>query len=612
MTRRWLVPPELWIITPPPARPCSRHPFPTACHPSRSPEMAIRRKRKQRQRHTDHVVDVLNGINGDSPRVTRRRRQTAPDRDIFEIPDSPERPAEDRAPSGLASSANGPRNQGNDRPAQQADEFDSEGGSVSDEDEHAPASSEHDNNGNDDPERRENTAEEELGVSSQGQLSRLSDANEAPSASRERSRSGAQRERSSSGPGPGNQLAVVIHSHRSEHQATGDERDGQGDNAPNPDDPFPSVPETPPARPSRSRPSARRPARKTDPDFDIQPDEQSAQDGSGYETGHEYQEAPVSPVEPSGQTKNESRDGSRNSLHNWFLQTIDDTPFANSWRTFHAAGGGLRRYQIKPMPECLRESRRLISKMRELYKEIIRSEGFSHSQAKQLRNFRESIYADLKQISEYASEELGEATVLDQYEAHLIPKMVTLVLLSFKTFIIVGRSAADQLYETLDLVLRCSVRILDYSKTGLLKTHARSRTLRLQLKRLKGALESGILDDHLPEQARPTQTERQPLQSLAQTDIPASKVSWTEKEDHALIEGLRQYRGERSLHVRLFPHSWFDSSVNAGDDRFILIVRYLGDRLPRRTVRDLKARTQEFRRNALRNGKLDEYDWLRA
>lgn len=49
---------------------------------------------------------------------------------------------------------------------------------------------------------------------------------------------------------------------------------------------------------------------------------------------------------------------------------------------------------------------------------------------------------------------------------------------------------------------------------------------------------------------------------------------------------------------------------NAGDDRFVLIVRYLGDRFRGRTVRDLKAKAHEFRREALRNGVLDQYDWL--
>lgn len=531
--------------------------------------MATGRKRKQRQRHTD-ALDYLNGINRDSPRVARKRRQTTPHANVYDIPDSPEKPAEDPAPSEVTSLADGPQTQDNDRPAQEASESDSERGSVSKENEQsdqAPASSEHGDNENDAPEPHGDTAEEEQGDPLQGQLDLFEDANEVLSASRESLPPGAQRERSSdsgsdeSEPESGNQPAVVIHSHGSEHQAAADERDDQDDNSSNPDDS--SISETPQARPSQSSPRAHTLAEENDDDFCIQADEQSAQDGS---TGHEHEEAHVSSVESIGdlldQTQNESEvDDSIRELRTWFLKEIDGSTLEESWRTLYCEGRGLRRYRSEPMPDYLQGSRRLISKMRELYKEITQSEEFSYLQAKQLRNFRESIYADVRQTFEYASEKMEDATVLDQFEAHLIPRMVPLVEFSFRTFTIRGRSAADQLYETLDLVLRCSVRINDYRKAEYLPAHARSRSLHKPLKRLKAAFRSGNLDVHLPVQAEPTQAERQPLKPLTQIVITPSMVPWTQKEEEALLDGLQQYTGEQSLYVPLFPHSWFDSSV---------------------------------------------------
>lgn len=582
--------------------------------------------RKRRTRHTD-ALDFLNGINRHSTRATRKRRQTAPRSNIYDVPVSPEKPtnvpnqkettsslSSSLSPDG-ADSAQEPSEHGPDQQPASEDEEWVEAQEPSNEDD--------DDGGNGISEGPRNDREEEPGDPFPGHVKLFSDGNEVPNDSNESSPPETSAESTSEAesvpisipyPGPGtisearsnDGVAVVIPSRGSEHQADIEGRDTGSENTSNPE--YDSAPETPPAQP---------PYDPFNHEYAMGPDERSGEDDSGNQPDNEDEDIHETPIEiPTmelNRTENEGNgDGSPRELRHWFLQEIDGSAMETEWRTLYTQGTQLKRYQLKPLPEYLhgylQGSRRLIAQLREVYKEIIGSRSFTPTQEEQFKNICENIYADVKQIFEYASEKTQDASVLDQFEAHMIPKMMTLVQFSFRAFTTLGGPTANQLHGTLDLVLRCSVRVNNYRISGLLPAQARSRTLHLPLKRLMAALKAGQLNGHLSSQPVVPRPKSHASQSLTQGSVPPSQLPWTPVEEEALLDGLRQYTGE--LYGSLPSFGVADRSSLAGNDRFVLIIRHLGHRFRGRTERDLKAKSQEFRRHALRNGVLDRYPWL--
>lgn len=504
-------------------------------------------------RHTD-VVDIINGINRSSTRATRQRRQTTPRASIYDIPVSPEKYAE--APTQSSDEGDSAQEPSEPTPNQQP---------ASEEGEEWVERQESSDNNDGDVESEisetpQNDDENEPEDPFQVHVNLFSDANEASSDSRERSLSEALEEpsvnslepRAESSPEPvseaglDDRVAVVIPSHASGHQADGEDGERREVDDENPSgSQNSSVPDTPPAQPPRPTHSARTRAEDYDRDFAIESDGQ-LDDDSKHELMNWDQNQRGAPTElptaESNQTQTEGN-GALREMRSWFWKEIDRSAMETNWRVLYTQSRELRRYRSNPMPEYLRESDCLIAHLRDIYKEIISFEEFSSIMEEQLEDLRESIFTDAKQIFEYASETIRDASVLDQFEAHLIPKMVTLVQFSFRTFTILGRSAARQLNGTLDLVLRCSVRVDDYRKAGYLPAQARSRKLHLPLKRLKAALREGRLNNHLQPSVA-TQTEPQPSQLPTQNSIPSSYVSWTPIEEEALIEGLQRFTSE--------------------------------------------------------------------
>lgn len=507
-------------------------------------------------RHTD-VVDIINGINRSSTRAKRQRRQTTPRASIYDIPVSPEKHAEAPPQEEASSFSNSAQGLSEPTPNQQP-EFEEgeewvEGQESSDNNDEDAGSEiyetprDGDENGPEDP--------------FQVHVNLFSDANEASSDSRERSPSEVLEEPSVNSPepravaspepvsevGPDDKVAVVISTRVSGHQADGEDGEGidVGDESP-PGSQSSSVPETPPAQPHRSTRSARTRVEDHIRDFSIELDDQLDEDGTKHERMNEDQSQRDALTEiataESKQTQNEGN-GALRELRNWFWKEIDESAMEKNWRVLYTQGRELRRYRSKPMPEYLQESDCLIAHLRDIYEEIISFEEFSSNTEEQLDGLRENMFTDAKEMFEYASETTRDASVLDQFEAHLIPRLVTLVLFSFRTFTILGRSAARQFTGTLDLVLRCSVRVDDYRKAGYLPAQARSRKLHLPLKRLKMALRDGRLNNHLRPAVAP-QTEPQPSQLPTQYSIPPSYVPWTAIEEEALIEGLRRFTSE--------------------------------------------------------------------
>ncbi|KAJ5168871.1 uncharacterized protein N7482_004465 [Penicillium canariense] len=284
-------------------------------------------------------------------------------------------------------------------------------------------------------------------------------------------------------------------------------------------------------------------------------------------------------------------------LSRWMAQEIERSPLAELWNILRREKRSLRKVAIRPTPAYLRGASLELTELRQLYYEMIESLTLSRETQRELRNLREAIRTESTRVFEYAAEEVPEETnegswMLDQFEAHVCCHLITLVMFGFRAYRTLGQPAYDQFENILELLLWCCTQISNYAQTTYLRsTKARTRVLRLPLKRIMKALESGQLaagratGSNNQSQATPgdsiwTQSSMLLTQegiTSTPVDIPPLPRPWTRYEEDALRAGLRQF--------------------SAGhDNRISLILGRYGHRLQRRTYRDLEAKVEEMTR----------------
>ncbi|KAJ5387628.1 hypothetical protein N7509_010169 [Penicillium cosmopolitanum] len=217
-------------------------------------------------------------------------------------------------------------------------------------------------------------------------------------------------------------------------------------------------------------------------------------------------------------------------LRHWFVREVKKTSAGPGWNTLNERGRGLKGYAISPRPKYLESLYQLFAEYRNLYKEAIERGGLTELLRKQLENIKESIVTEVRQLFEHASEVLQESIVLDQFEAHFIPKMVILTQLGFRIYRITDGQAHDQLHQTLDLLSVCIGLIKRYM--GLLTPRYRSGTLAQPLQRVMKALENGQLRAHWPASANDQHD---------WADIPPVTHRWTVNEERVLRHGMVRY-----------------------------------------------------------------------
>ncbi|CAI7637658.1 unnamed protein product [Penicillium pancosmium] len=217
-------------------------------------------------------------------------------------------------------------------------------------------------------------------------------------------------------------------------------------------------------------------------------------------------------------------------LRHWFVREVKKTSVGPEWNKLNERGRVLKAYAISPRPKYLESLYQLFAEYRNLYKEAIERGGLTEPLRKQLQNIRGSIVTEVRQLFEHASEVLQESSVLDQFEAHFIPKMVILTQLGFRIYRITDGQARDQLHQTLDLLSICIGLVKRYM--GLLTPSYRSGTLVQPLQRVIKALENGQLRAHWPDPAN---------DQHGWADIPPVIHRWTVNEERVLRHGMVRY-----------------------------------------------------------------------
>lgn len=266
-------------------------------------------------------------------------------------------------------------------------------------------------------------------------------------------------------------------------------------------------------------------------------------------------------------------------LRHWFVREVKKTDVGPDWNTLNEKGRGLKAYAISPRPKYLEFLHQLFSEYRNLYKEVIESGGVTESLQRRLRNIEGSIVTEVRQLFEHASEVLQESSVLDQFEAHFMPKMVILTQLGFQVYRKSDGQARDQLRQTLDLLFLCIRLVKGY--IGLLTPRYRSASLVQPLRRVMKALENGQLRAHWPV------TVNDPHHWA---DIPPVTHRWTVMEEQVLRHGMVRYveEGQYLPNTSLMGNH---SHPNL-DNPFLQIATRWGHKLPGRSMRDMEGKAR--------------------
>lgn len=260
---------------------------------------------------------------------------------------------------------------------------------------------------------------------------------------------------------------------------------------------------------------------------------------------------------PERARKNELQDLSR-----WLAQEIESSPQGALWEILRSSKRELRRVAIKPIPEYLKGAHSEVTEMRQLYYDIMNSSTLTSETRKELRNLREAVRAEATRIFEYAAEEAPEETgegaeLLNQFEAHVVGPMITLVSFGYRAHKMLGLPAYDQFEGILELQLWCCTQISNYRQTSYLRgTRAKSKALIFPLKRIIKSLGMGDLGTSRSPSSRPSLATQGGMSytqddtiftqwtQVPDYDIPPSQRPWTFDEEDALRNGIRQFSGQ--------------------------------------------------------------------
>ncbi|KAJ5105367.1 hypothetical protein NUU61_002714 [Penicillium alfredii] len=291
---------------------------------------------------------------------------------------------------------------------------------------------------------------------------------------------------------------------------------------------------------------------------------------------------PHVPEAPQTQLSPTNPEGPDNSIHAWFLEAISGSQQESNWKELPEKSKTLRRRVRKRMKRHFQGCTIIIKEWRRLYKnlaDLLPSESRRiGSMLPDFVSLGEAIYTESRRIFEYAAEVADDengSDLINQYEAYVITKIITVVMVAFKAFKLLGQPGKRHLRVALDMLLKCCDRVLDLQKSkcliryqGCPNTLATSRSLRLPLRRIMAALDAGELDD-----PREQDVKAESLIERLPSTLP-TQPRWTQSEEHALIAGLREFRGS---------------------NRWVKIKRYYGLRLTRWTLSDLQHKAEEFR-----------------
>lgn len=303
--------------------------------------------------------------------------------------------------------------------------------------------------------------------------------------------------------------------------------------------PIPSIPETPrpaPAQPINTLPIEFFDQFECPSDYEI-PDQGQAE---GSPEVQELLDSQLLGSQFNEQTQPETDldRAYRRKLQEWFDQEMEVLDLKNESRVILQRSKWLRKQATRPKPDELSAPFAMVTELRHIYKEVVDTEYLSFDHKRELRNLKDSLFLDFVRLRRYAMWETKDepsAYLIDQFQAYIIPRIITLILYGFKLYRNLGESASAQLQDTLLLLTQIGLKTREAVESGYLvkqddfeNASDWTRPIQPSLRRLLNYL-----------YARTKHEESTIFNVTSKREEP-----WTRQEGLALIEGLQLYYGE--------------------------------------------------------------------
>ncbi|KAI3243046.1 hypothetical protein DTO012A7_1863 [Penicillium roqueforti] len=257
-------------------------------------------------------------------------------------------------------------------------------------------------------------------------------------------------------------------------------------------------------------------------------------------------EVPESPtIEPS--RPNQDHRSARSDIFTWLTETTKESGFKETWDELRKMRKILKAQAAPATKEHFMGIVKLIQRLRGVFATMINDPASAPSLRNQCRLIAYSIFKENQWIiyTEAPENEDDGAQLVNQLEAHIVPRLIDLVILGFKTYRTLHDRVAPHFRIILDLLWGSCDRIsslveVNYDISAGVVAHSK-RAMR-HVKALKDALKDGRLREtphRMPQRHLPYR----PFE-LEEVDSHISCGPWIHAETNALRDGLQLYEGE--------------------------------------------------------------------
>ncbi|OQE03754.1 hypothetical protein PENSOL_c001G01782 [Penicillium solitum] len=260
----------------------------------------------------------------------------------------------------------------------------------------------------------------------------------------------------------------------------------------------------------------------------------------------QLQEVPEIPnIEPL--YPNQDHRSTRSDIFTWLTEATKESGFKDTWEAMRKTRKALKAHADPSAKDHFRGIIKLIARLRGLFETMTEDPASASSLKNQCSLIANSVFKENQWIiyTEAPDDEEDGAHLVNQLEAHIVPRLIDLIIHGFKTYKTMHDRGARQFRIILDLLWGSCDRIsslaqMHYDISG--GVMARSKMVMRHVKTLKDALNDGRLRE------TPHRIPQRPLAyrqfELEEVDSHISCGRWTHAEKVALRDGLQSYEGE--------------------------------------------------------------------
>lgn len=273
----------------------------------------------------------------------------------------------------------------------------------------------------------------------------------------------------------------------------------------------------------------------------VSPDVQGSQN-----LASQLQGVPETPTIQPPQA-DQDHQSARSDIFTWLTETTKESGFKETWEAIRRTRKTLKTYADPSMKERFGDIIKLIGRLRGVFQTMTDDPTSASSLKHQCSLIANNIFKEAQWIiyTEAPEDEEEGAYLVNQLEAHIVPRLIELTLSGFKTYTIINDRVARHFRIILDVLWGCCDRISSLAEMQYeisMSVMAHSKRLMPHVKNIKDALKDGRL------RQQPHRMPRRPPSykhfGLDEVDGHISCGRWSYAERAALRDGLQLYEGK--------------------------------------------------------------------